>query len=116
MEAPQCTRGFFLPLEAALEADAEVVQAEKTRLAALRDAQPGLCVRRHRCAQAESERQKREGPLLHLRDLLIWTGNLLRAPWFVEVVCTILRRRKRLPHEGQGHRPLAGKGIPVKHF
>src|SRR6267378_5644432 len=30
MEAPQCTRGFFLPLEAALNADAEVVQAEKT--------------------------------------------------------------------------------------
>src|SRR3979490_2062725 len=29
MEAPQCTRGFFLPLEAALDADAEVVQAEK---------------------------------------------------------------------------------------
>src|SRR3979490_3572204 len=30
MEAPQCSRGFFGSLEAALDADAEVVQAEKT--------------------------------------------------------------------------------------
>src|SRR5205823_10089358 len=64
----------------------------KTRLAALRDAQPRLCVSRNRCAQrnAESEGQNGEALLLHLRNLR--SANLLRATWFVEAVCIVLRR------------------------